>query len=92
MTKSGNPRPQTLYNSKHVFIFWSSKRPQQGAVGGRGVHGARSSPAMFRKKAKGKDDPPAQPRVSDEYGESSQGRFRWRYASSGSARRRYFSS
>ena len=24
---------------------------------------------MFRKKAKGKDDPPAQPRVSDEYGE-----------------------
>ena len=58
-----------MYNSKHVFIFWSSKRPQQGAVGGRGVRGARSSPAMFRKKAKGKDDPPAQPRVSDEYGE-----------------------
>ena len=58
-----------LYILKHVFILKPSKRPQQGAVGGRGVRGARSSPAMFRKKAKGKDDPPAQPRVSDEYGE-----------------------
>lgn len=52
-----------------MYILKPSKRPQQGAVGVRGVRGARSSPAMFRKKAKGKDDPPAQPRVSDEYGE-----------------------